>query len=198
MWPSWLLLLWRFSEETLAGQLHDKNDGKALYLIPTLSILWLGRVSGKTALPEYDLSLMVKARNDFCLQLVYVVRQGAIIRYATSKTPVHNITMGVSAWFAQSLLQVRQTECSGGETDSCSINPPTQATRVFGREVERGCTPVLHRCLRRHEKRAGNIRMQLCKGDRDRGRACHSCATVREDMVTGQRTEQEYWSIREA
>lgn len=91
--------------------------------------------------------------------------------------------MGVSAGLAQCLASE-----VGGAKDNGSINPPTQVTRVFRREVERGCTPVLHRCLRRHEKRAGNIRMQLYKGDR--ARACYSCASVRDYMVAGQRTEK--------
>ncbi len=43
------------------------------------------------------------------------------------------------------------------------------------------CTPALHRCLRGHEQKAGNIRMRLCEGDTDTERACHSCVAVMED-----------------
>lgn len=41
----------------------------------------------------------------------------------------------------------------------------------------------------------GNIRMQLSKVDGDR--ACHSFASVSEDMVPGQRTEQKNCNVRD-
>lgn len=49
---------------------------------------------------------------------------------------------------------------------------------------------------REQEQRAGYIRMQPFEGDRDRERAFHSCATVKVDMVPGQRKEEEYCPVR--
>lgn len=127
----------------------------------TLSILWLGRGSLKTASPhdskcggphsniitliakqEYDLNLMVKARNCWvccCLQPIQVVRQDTIIRHATPQTLVHYITMGVSARLAQSLA----SETVQWGSNSSGINPPTQA-RVFSRELERKSVYTSH------------------------------------------------------
>lgn len=76
---------------------------------------------------------MVKAENCFCLQPMQLVRQDTDIRHATPQTPVHYITMGVSARLAQNLA----SETMQWGSDSSSINPPTQATRIFSREAVR-------------------------------------------------------------
>lgn len=105
---------------------------------------------------------------------------------------MHQITTLASKCFCK----VRQY--SRGAADiSRDVNPPSQATMAFSGEVERKFTPVPHCCLKRHEQRDVNIRMQLFERDLDRKGACLSCLAVKENVVSGQRSEQHCSPVRD-
>lgn len=170
-----------FCLKTLTGQSHEKkNDGKALHLITTLSILWLGRVSGKTAShAPYSLG----CKTGVCLQ-PDGEGQKLFLFTAVYRLTVHYHNRSFCWACIESFAN--ETVQWGSDRQRQAIILPHRLLGSSGGRWVGECTPVLHRCLRRHEQKAGNIRMQLCEGDRDTERACHSCAAVRTNSCTAE------------
>lgn len=110
-----------------------------LHLIPTLSFLWLGRVSGKTTSPrESQCSHFSTCSKQSWLQnrsmtSAWWWRPEIVFVYSCLQT--HS---ALSQW--EFLLGLHRVSCKRGgavgeRQTAASYNPPTQATRVFRREV---------------------------------------------------------------